>query len=412
MKTAKLRKIDIYIIISLACTTVFLIMLIVTKGAIAKWLAMEESFGGAYTDHFRCICYVSDIKHFYFKTTDASFPPFAFLLYYLLVLINPPEEPWDLMAWDDVMWYRYNMLVYIMLIIVISLFFKLMVDLFLPDEDKIRTTFLMLAILLSAPFMSGSIERGNIAYLVVVMVLAALYLKDKDSAVCREAALLLIAMAAGIKLYPAVAGFIYVKEKRWKEGVRLVIYGLLFFFVPFAFVGGVPALQEYCRFTLLLGKQSYCSWTNIRNYLLSISRVLGQYENSLSFVKYFIMIETLYLLLCVISLLKTKERWKTGLYIAGAMSLYVPYSYRYVACYMAIPLVMYFAEKQENQKAIYAILFGLSFTVPFYGYFTGIESDFFIFTPLYIIMIYAFFEEWIYPLVKKASGLKAAEKSI
>ncbi len=387
---------------------VFLIMLIMTKGDAASWLVMEGSFGGAYTDHFRCICYVSDLKHFYFNTTDASFPPFAFLLYYLLVLINPPEEPWDIMAWDDVMWHRYNMLVYIMLTIVIVLLFKLITDLYLPDEGKVRTTLLVSAILLSAPFMAGSIERGNIAFLTLVMMLAALYLKDRESAVCREAALILIAMAAGIKIYPAVLGFIYVKEKRWKEGFRLLLYGLIVFFVPFAFVGGIPALIRYCQVTLLYGDQSFCSWTNIRNFLLSISRVLGQYENSASFVIYFKIAENLYLLLCIISLLKTKESWKTGLYTAGAMALYVPYSFRYVACYMVIPLIMYFMEKQEKQKYIYIILFAATFTVPFYGYFTGVDADFFIFLPIYLIMGYSFIEEWIYPLVRRGAERQAA----
>ena len=411
MKTAKLKKIDVFILISLSCTVIFLIMLIATKGEAAKWLVMEGHFGGAYTDHFRCICYVSDLKHFYFNTDDASFPPFAFLLYYLLVLINPPEEPWDIMAWDDVMGYRFNMLVYIMLVIIICLVLKLLADLYLPEEGKTKTTLLTAAVLLSAPFMSGVIERGNIAFLTLVMVLAALYLKDRDSAVCREAALILIAMAAGIKMYPAVAGFLYIKEKRWKEGFRLLAYGLIVFFVPFAFVGGIPALIRYCQVTFLYGKQSFCSWTNIRNFLLSISRVLGQYENSASFVKYFIMIENLYLLLCVVSLFKTGKKWKTGLYIAGAMALYVPYSFRYVACYMAIPLFMLFAEKQEEQRYAYIIMFALTFTVPFYGFFTGIEADFFIFLPIYIIMIFSFAEEWIVPLIKKGGGRQAAEKA-
>ena len=65
----------------------------------------------------------------------------------------------------------------------------------------------------------------------------ALYLKDRSSAASREAALILIAMAAGIKLYPAIIGVIYLREKRFKEAIRLVIYGLIIFLVPFAFCG-------------------------------------------------------------------------------------------------------------------------------------------------------------------------------
>ncbi|MBQ9606145.1 MAG: DUF2029 domain-containing protein, partial [Lachnospiraceae bacterium] len=244
--------------------------------------------------------------------------------------------------------------------------------------------------------MAGAIERGNISFLTAVMVLAAFYLKDKESPACREAALILIAMAAGLKLYPAVVGFVYVREKRWRETIRLIIYGLLVFLVPFTFVGGIPALIRYIQVLFFFEGQGYCSWTNIRNFLLSISRVLGQYDNSAYFVKYFKIIENLYLLLCIASLFKTKEKWKYAIYTAGAMALYVPYSYRYVSVYMVIPLVMYFRESMENQKMIYCILFALTFTIPFYGYFTGWGADLFIFTPIYIMMIYSFIEDWIY----------------
>ncbi len=395
MTGMKIKKIDLFIIISLSCTAVFLIMLIVTKGAAAEWLAIGNYFDGAYTDYFRQICYVSDLKNFYFTTNDAPFPPFAYMLYYLLLKLNPPEEPWEIMAWDDVMGFRYNMLIFIMLTIMVVLAFKLMTDLCLPEEGKVRTTVFTAALLLSAPFMAGSIERGNIVFLVVVLLIAALYLKDSKSAAGREAALIFIALAAGIKIYPAVAGFIYIKERRWKEGIRLLIYGLIVFFVPFVFVGGIPTMVWYYNFMLLYGNQSYCGWTNIRNVLLSISRMLGQYENSLSFVIYFKIAENLYLLLCLLSLFKTKKKWKQALYTAGVMALYVPASFRYVSCYMAIPLIMYLREKPEEQKMVYCILFAATFTIPFYGYFTGIEADFFIFLPVYIMMFYSFIEEWI-----------------
>ena len=401
MKIRQMKKLDIFILISLSCTIVFLLLLIVTKGEIATWLVMENNYDSTFTDHFRHICFASDMEHFYFNTIDATFPPFAYLLYHLLVMINPPKQPWGIMEWDAVEGYRYNILVYIMLTILLVLIFKLIIDQCLPEAGQIKTTVLTGAILFSAPFMAGAIERGNIAFLTAVMVLIALYLKDRDSAICREAALLLIAMAAGLKLYPAVVGFIYVKEKRWKEGVRLLIYGLIIFFVPFAFVGGIPALIRYLQVLFFFETQGYCSWTNIRNFLLSISRVLGQYENSPYFVKYFKIAENLYLLLCLLSLFKTKEKWKQALYTAGAMTLYVPYSYRYVSCYMVIPLICYLMEREEDQKMIYCVLFALTFTSPFYGYFTGIGADFFIFLPIYIMMAYAFIEEWILPRLKK-----------
>ena len=396
MSIAGLKRTDLFIIISLTFTVLFMLLLIATKGDAAKWLVMENNFDFSFTDHFRHIAFVSDRTQFYFNTYDATFPAFAYLLYYLLVLINPPETAWDVNGWKDARDHGFNLLVYIMLTILLVLVFKLLIDRCLPGEGVYRTTLLTIALMFSAPFMSGAIERGNISFLTAVMVLAALYLKDSDSPVCREAALILIAMAAGLKLYPAIAGFIYIKEKRWKEGIRLVIYGLIVFLVPFAFVGGFAALVRYIQVLLFFEGQGYCSWTNIRNFLLSISQVLGQYENSAYFVKYFKIAENLYLILCLLSLFKTKEKWKYALYTAGVMALYVPYSYRYVSVYMVIPLIMYLREKREDQKLIYCILFALIFTVPCYGYFTGLGADLFIFLPIYLMMIISFLEEWFF----------------
>ena len=405
-KTAGIGRLELFLVISFFFTGLFLILLIATKGDVARWLVMENNFDYSFTDHFRHIAFVSDRTHFYFNTYDATFPAFAYLLYYLLVLIDPPEAPWDVNGWREARDHDFNLLVYIMLTIVLVLFFRLLIDKCLKDCGDVKSTLFVTALMLSAPFMAGAIERGNISFLTAVMVLAALYLKDKESAVCREAALILIAMAAGLKLYPAIAGFIYIREKRWKEGVRLLIYGLIVFFVPFAFVGGIPALIRYLQVLFFFENQGYCSWTNIRNFLLSISQVLGQYENSAYFVKYFKIAENLYLIICLISLFRTKEKWKYALYTAGVMALYVPYSYRYVSVYMVIPLVMYLRERKEDQKLIYCILFGLIFTVPCYGYFTGQNADLFIFLPIYVMMLYSFAEEWLL----KASGKNGQKK--
>jgi len=56
---------------------------------------------------------------------------------------------------------------------------------------------------------------------------------------------------------------------------------------------------------------------------------------------------------------------------------------------------MFLREIQGLQRKIYTILFALTFTLPFYGYFTGWGADLFIFIPIYIMMIYSFIEDWI-----------------
>ncbi len=333
-----------------------------------------------------------DMQHFYFNTNDATFPPFAYLLYYLLYRINP--NSWAVNQWKECRDYQYNPLVYLMLTILLVLVFKLVVDKLLPQYGNGRNLLLVIAVVCSAPMMAGALERGNISFLTAVMLLGALYLKDSDTAWKREAALLLIAAASGLKLYPAIFGVIYIVEKRYKEGIRLLVYGLLVFLVPFIFCGGIPGLIQYLKILFFFENQGYRSWTNVRNYLLSISDLLGQYENSAYFVKYFKIAENLYLIFCVVSMFRTKEKWKLALYTAGIMALYVPFSYRYTSVYMLIPLIMYLKQDKEKQKIIYSVLFALTFTIPVYGLLTPLAADFYIFTPIYIMMIYSFIEDW------------------
>ncbi len=404
MKQTRLKPIDLFLVLSLGGTFLFIVLLIATQGEAMRWLIMENNFDYSFTDYFRHVGFTSDMKNFYLNTIEAPFPPFAYLLYYLLYSLDPTDEIWDVESWEAVRDYRFNMLIYVMLIILLALLFRLLTDKILTYSTSEKNTALTCAILFSAPFMAGAIERGNIAFLVMLMVLAAFYLRDSDNAVCREAALLLIAMASGIKVYPAIMGLLYIREKRWKEAVRLFIYGLLFFFVPYAFTGGIPAMISHLKILFLFETQSYASWTDIRNFLLSISKVLGQYENSPYFVKYFKIIENLYLLLCVASLFKTDKSWKKALYICGVMSLYVPSSHRYVSIYMAVPLILYLKDAMEQTESgdkgvIYTVLFALIFTNPVYGYFTGWSADLFIFAPIYVLMIYAFVQEWIVPAV-------------
>ena len=90
------------------------------------------------------------------------------------------------------------------------------------------------------------------------------------------------------------------------------------------------------------------------------------------------------------------------------MSLYIPYSYRYVSTYMLIPLVYYMVEALEGdgqmhiRSYIYPVLFGCTFTIPVWGLLTPLPADFFIFTPIYLTMIWSFIEDWCFQKSNKS----------
>ena len=69
--------------------------------------------------------------------------------------------------------------------------------------------------LLLSGVMVYTIERGNSALNVMVMILWAFALRDSERPWERELALLLIAVAAGFKVYPCIFGLLYLFERRW-----------------------------------------------------------------------------------------------------------------------------------------------------------------------------------------------------
>lgn len=343
-----------------------MLMLLMDNTKAASWLVMENNFNWQFSDFFRQIVYASDLKNIYFNTKDAPFPPFAYLFFYMIYKINPINLPIELASWKQAQTHQYNLLIFVVFMIFVSIF---LVDIVKKILGSGRITSLFIyAVLLSAPFMSGTIERGNIAILVCVLLLMALYWKDSEVPWKQEFALIFIAVAAGLKIYPAIFGLIYLKERRWGESIRLILYGLIFFFLPFLFTGGFAGFRQYMGIIREFGTLAPARWTNVRCFLVAVQNKLGIKNN----FYLGITLENIYLLLCIITLLKTKDKWKYSLYASGILALYVPNSYRYVAIYMLIPLVFWFKQQNGRWKDwVYCILFSAIFTIPVHAYMTG-----------------------------------------
>ncbi len=99
-------------------------------------------------------------------------------------------------------------------------------------------------------FTTGTIwalERGNIIILVVILSLFFVVYHQSSSAVIRELALLSLAFAAGLKLYPAFLGILLIREKKWKQAIRTILYGLAMFILPFFFFEGIEGIQKFFR---------------------------------------------------------------------------------------------------------------------------------------------------------------------
>lgn len=228
----RIRVQNLYIVLSWGGVISFIVLLLWKNKSAADWLVMEHNYNYQFSDFFRQIVYASDLNQIYFNTGDAPFPPFAYICFYLIGRMNPVNLPIELASWKLLQDYQYNLLIFVILLTIIMILFAEIIKK-IVNFGEVKYLLFIISILLSAPVMSGAIERGNIAIVVSVLLLWSMYLKDADEVWKKELALILIAISSGLKIYPAIFGFIYLKEKRWKEAARLGVYGMIIFLFHF-----------------------------------------------------------------------------------------------------------------------------------------------------------------------------------
>ncbi len=69
-----------------------------------------------------------------------------------------------------------------------------------------------------------AIERGNILLFVYVLMLGFVFFHDSEDKVISEISCICLALAASIKMYPAVFGILLIFAKKYKQAIRTVIY--------------------------------------------------------------------------------------------------------------------------------------------------------------------------------------------
>lgn len=270
---------------------------------------------------------------------------------------------------------------------------------------------LSIALLLSTPVMF-SLERGNQVNLAFALTFFfAAYYNDQRRYM-REISLICLALAASLKIYPAVYGFILLKERKWKETGRIIIYGGVLFFFPFLFYGK-NAFRSFikCLFKFSEGHTMYAYNFSIKNIVRAIVHVCGGSIPDALCDKIWII----FLAFLFIVILMAKKDWK----LWGALTfilIWVPaVSDTYVMSFMIIPFVMLLNEvnvtneKYKKSDLIAMFMFMMLF-VPFAlpsiekegGYILSYTYIIYFITTLgiEILIVYQVLKEWRMPYHK------------
>lgn len=307
-----------------------------------------------FMDFFNHIAYARDLYSTYSTTFHACFPPLAYLFYHLLSLLLP-EDTYVVSHALEIG--NYGLFAYFLFVIVALLLIYYLIKKVCPKLSDENRLCIMLAFILSYSTLIGCIERGNNILYVATCLLAAIYLKDSDSRYKRELALIFIAIAAALKVYPAVFGILYLYEKRIKEAFRLILYGILFFFIPFLWVGGFEGIRLFfanqIELQLDLGEGNF----------QCIGELLGMFTQNRG------VILTISLLCMGLFLFLAKLQvtpWKRYLLLVACMVFVPLWSGAYTLTYFVIPLLFFLNYTKENSNRMdsyYGLVFGMLFSL-------------------------------------------------
>lgn len=361
---------QIYLIIASVALAVFFLECVVFYGWPISKLTLNMFT--RFDDYYMHLGYASAPAgtNIYELSHNACFPPLAYLLYGFLARIGGFEAAdyslvgnYQYIGHNTPIFIMYNMICFGLLIFAVGLYMK--------KNTFMNRMYFPCLLLLSYPIAFTGFQRGNSVFLVVSLIAIALAWKDDESKVKRELAMILIAVSAGLKIYPAVLGLLYLREKRWKEALRLVLYGIIIFFIPFAFFGGFDAIKTF--FGTIIWLYGEVHITSVNGVVQEMVKgVFGR--NAALFGT---IIQQLFLILSLTAFFILKEKWSQIMILCGLMALYISSSWMYTCIYFIPPMLMFFLQREHpiriNKKnwpdLIAFLLFVFCFTIPYhFGY--------------------------------------------
>lgn len=332
----------LFIVVESIMTAVFLTFCLRMHGAplYILWLNYLNSF----QDYFVHLGVASAPfgTNIYEYTDMACFPPLAYLMYAFLARIggyqaaDPATERYH-------PYYAYNMTIFILYNIFCIVLILYSISLFLRKKGFVNQVLFPLLVIFSYPIAFSTIQRGNSVLLVAPLLTIALAWRDDASKVKRELALVLIAVCAGFKIYPAAFGLLYLKEKRWGEAIRLVIYGIVLFFAPFAFFGGIEGFKTFFHtVTSLYGTINDCSLSGV---VFAVVRNTFGSKAGL----FCTLVQQAYLIFSMIAFFLVKNKRSEVLILCCLMTIYISSGWMYTCIYL-LPAMMVFYREHVGQS--------------------------------------------------------------
>lgn len=217
--------------------------------------------------------------------------------------------------------------------------------------------FFIFIVLFSAPFLY-QFERANIIFVSLLFSMIFIFFKDNKKPIIREIAFISLAMSVGIKLYPALFVLLLMKERRFRDVLRVFSYIAAFLILPFFVFGGIGSMVNMFKnifSTSNLFLNSGVGYAvNLRNTTRIIFSLFGDFSNNPVFISN--MFSFVMLILGIFSSFFLHSKWKTVALLSSLTVLVPSISWEYTLIFMVIPLIMFLDSKDKEKGTDYLYL--------------------------------------------------------
>lgn len=290
-------------------------------------------------------------------------PPFYYLLIYIISRQIPTEfrndlfNNWFRSADNDPRTISYTLVIYIVFILINFIVLSLIINNY-NKQNKYK--FLFTLITVTNFGMIQIIDRGNpIVISLVGLIIYIINYKSKSN-VFKEMALIGLALAVSIKVYPVIFGILLIKNRDLQSAFRACLYGLLFYIIPFYYLGGVAS--GYSFIINIMNATSGISYLSFGQIINTLFQIINQEFTLNSYIFYTI------LGLNILYVIYSKVEWKTILMLCLIMIQFTGSSQNYVLSYFILPIILMFGEKNTLELNSLPILLLIINTMWLYPY--------------------------------------------
>lgn len=273
------------------------------------------------------------------------YPPFISLVFAIMGRMIPRETLYSSIAAKDS---QMGSVIFAFCIVAVIIFLYEVICNY--KQGKKSEQYYFFGLLMFTYPMVHCIERGNIAAILCSICITLFLFNYRETEYKkRRLSWIALSIAAGIKIYPAILGLLLIKERKYKDTVNCLAYGITINLLPSVFFDTGLSSVVY----MVINAKTMVSNNSVIGGKINLSQLVkmfGRIFHIAEFEQYYGIILALFIILSILVICFGKiSMWKVyALLILDivVLSSFAPF---YYLLYMMAPLMM-FLDSKENKK--------------------------------------------------------------